>query len=409
MMNAINGEDRIAGILVPASLVSDPLEFGGERRDDCIAGDLVLKEGRAVGLELATEQAERIVLPRLTEPHVHLDKCHSVHRLENVGGSLKAAIKAQKADMAGWTEEDLRARAGRGIDELLASGCGAVRTHVDWSNDDDPSVEPLAWAVLHELGEDAGLLLECAALTDIGALADSGHAKTYARAIAHRGGVLGAFVFDQPERDEGLRNVFREAERLGLKLDFHVDEGLEPELDGLERIADAALAVGFEGSILCGHACSLSNYAENDVARIADKLVEAGVAVTVLPQTNLYLQDRRQGTPDRRGLTRLHELRARGVTVALGADNVRDAFCPVGRHDPRHVLSLAVVAAHLDPPLGSHLPLITTAARRGMGLPDLTVDGAAVEDLLICDANNTSDLISGAALRPLSETRSSMR
>ena len=45
MMNAINGEDRIAGILVPASLVSDPLEFGGERRDDCIAGDLVLKEG----------------------------------------------------------------------------------------------------------------------------------------------------------------------------------------------------------------------------------------------------------------------------------------------------------------------------------------------------------------------------
>ena len=149
--------------------------------------------------------------------------------------------------------------------------------------------------------------------------------------------------------------------------------------------------------------------AESDVARIADKLAKASIAITVLPQTNLYLQDRGQGTPDRRGLTRLHELRARGVTVALGADNVRDAFGPVGRHDPRHVLALAVGAAHLDPPLGDHLPLITTAARRGMGLPELTVDGSAVEDLLICDAGDTSDLITGAELRPLSETRSLTR
>lgn len=409
MTGGKEGLDRIAGVLVPVSLVSDPVAFGGERLDDCLVGDLVLQEGRAVRLEPATEQAARVVLPRLTEPHVHLDKCHSVHRLENVGGNLKAAIKAQNADMKGWTEMDVRSRAGRGISELLASGCGAVRTHVDWSDDDDPSVEPLAWAVLHELGEDSGLLLECAALIDIGALADNGHARGYARAIAHRNGVLGAFVFDQPERDEGLRNVFREAERLGLKLDFHVDEGLEPGLDGLERIADAALAVGFGGSILCGHACALANCDESDVARIADKLAKASIAITVLPQTNLYLQDRGQGTPDRRGLTRLHELRARGVTVALGADNVRDAFCPVGRHDPRHVLSLAVVAAHLDPPLGDHLPMITTAARRGIGLPELTVDGAAVEDLLICDASDTSDLITGAELRPLSETRSLTR
>ncbi|MDJ0822175.1 MAG: amidohydrolase family protein, partial [Paracoccaceae bacterium] len=225
-----------------------------------------------------------------------------------------------------------------------------------------------------------------------------------AERVARDGGVLGAFVFDQPNRDAGLANMFRAAEQWGLALDFHVDEGLAEGLDGVERIADAAFATGFEGPVLCGHVCSLANLPQQDVARIADKLAGARISVAMLPQTNLYLQGRRDGTPDRRGVTLVHELRAAGVNVTIGADNVRDAFCPIGRHDPLHVLGLSVLAAHLDPPFGDHLPLITTNARRALGLAPLTVDGAGFGDLLIVDATDTSDLLSGAQPRPLSET-----
>ena len=89
----------------------------------------------------------------------------------------------------------------------------------------------------------------------------------------------------------------------------------------------------------------------------------------------------------------------------IGTDNVRDAFCPVGRHDPVHSLSLAVLAGHLDPPFAQHLPAITTTARRAMGLPPLHVDGADVSDLLSFEVSSLSDLIAGTAA-PLPLTQS---
>jgi hypothetical protein len=118
--------------------------------------------------------------------------------------------------------------------------------------------------------------------------------------------------------------------------------------------------------------------------------------VAALPATNLYLQGRNAGTPDRRGITRLHELTARGVEVVIGTDNVRDAFCPVGRHDPLHSLSLAVLAGHLDPPFGRHLRTITSARARRSDCP-LTVDGAAIGDLIWPSTSpSLSGLITGA-------------
>lgn len=394
---------RLPGVLVPRSLVADPHRFGGQETGDCLSGDLIVKAGRAAALVPSDALPVALVLPRFSEPHVHLDKCHSIGRMQGVGGDLDAAIAAQKADKVHWTEDDIRVRATRGLHELRAAGCGVVRTHVDWGDNPDPEEVPLAWDVLGELAADASLLVQRAALTGIERMADPDYAARCALRLSREDAVLGTFVFDQAERDAGLANIFSEADRYGLALDFHVDEGLAFGLDGLERIADAALAIGFEGPVLCGHACALANLPDADVTRIADKLARAGIAVAMLPQTNLYLQGRGEGTPDRRGVTRLHELRRAGVTVTIGADNVRDAFCPIGKHDPLHVLGLSVLAAHLDPPFGNHLPLITTNARTALGLEPLTVDGAAIGDLLTVDATNTSELLSGACPRPLSE------
>lgn len=397
---------HIPGVLVPRALIAQPDRFGGSPIGDCLAGDLVVRNGHAVALAPSVHAPTCMVLPGLTDPHVHLDKCHSIDRLAGVGGDLDTAIRAQLADKARWDADDIGHRAARGLRELAEAGCATVRSHVDWGDDSDPDGVPLAWEVLGELIATApqGFTLQRAALTDIVRLADATYAKRCAARIARDNGVLGAFVFDQPERDAGIENAFREADRYGLALDFHVDEGLGETLDGLERIADAALASEFQGPVLCGHACSLANLDQADTNRIADKLARAGISVAALPQTNLYLQGRTSGTPERRGITRLHELRAAGVNVVLGADNVRDGFCPIGRHDPLHTLALAILAAHLDPPFDRHLPLITTGARQALGLEPQTVDGAATGDLLLFDVISTSELLSGTARPcPLSE------
>jgi len=398
VMMAENNLIQLPGVGVPDSLLANARGFGGSPIGGLRCGTLILRDGRAERLDPdpALNRPSRIVLPGLVEAHVHLDKCHTVERCTDVGGDLAAAIQAQLRDKALWTETDLRNRAARGLVELRDAGARVVRTHVDWSSGPGHPDAPLAWAVLGELAEEAaqqGVTLQRAALTSIDEMADPDRAAHVTRIVAETGAVLGSFLLHHPERKAGLRNLFALADRFGLPLDFHVDEGLDPNLDGLELIADVAEGTGFDGPVLCGHACSLASRSAEDVARIGDKLARRNIAVSALPATNLYLQGRRKGTPERRGITRLHELAERGVEIVIGTDNVRDAFCPVGRHDPLHSLSLSVLAGHLDPPFGPHLKTITSSARIALGLPDLRVDGAAASDLLVFETSSLSGLI----------------
>lgn len=386
-------------VLVPRSMIAAPSRFGGASASDCLQGDLVIRDGLVSELKVRTDGAlaQGIVMPRLTECHVHLDKCHTIARMGNVGGDLRAAIDAQRKDRMLWTEADLRVRATRGLQELRAAGCGAVRTHVDWSAEDEATTPPIAWHVLNEMAQDFAehLMLQIAPLTNTTDMLDPLVADTIGRLTAEQSGVLGLFVLDQPDRHEGIAAVFRVAEKYGLALDFHVDEGLSDGLDGLEIIADTVIETGFQGPILCGHTCSLMNLQGDALKRLLEKLARAGITIASLPSSNLYLQGRVDGTPDRRGLTRIRELVDAGVPVAIGTDNVRDAFCPLGRHDPRQSLALAALAAHLDPPYGDILSMITTNAQRALGLAPLFVDGAAIGDLLLFDATSTSDLLAG--------------
>ncbi|MCY4181256.1 MAG: amidohydrolase family protein [Litoreibacter sp.] len=382
----------IAQVAVPESMLADPDRFGGRRDGGCRIGTLHLREGRVAGMSASAELAKCMVLPKLTEPHVHLDKCHTIERLGPIGGDLSAAVAAQMKDKARWSAEDLETRMRRGLVELARAGCGIVRTHIDWREIEAP---PLAWEVACSLRDDAqalGIELQIAALTGIDQMAKAGFAEAVARRIAADQGVLGAFILHHDQRKEGLANCFTAADTHGLVLDFHVDEGLDPSLDGLELIVDTARETAFEGPVLCGHACSLASRTDT-LPKVAEGLAECGISVVALPTTNLYLQGRGNGTPTQRGLTMLHELGAAGVNTALGSDNVRDAFCPVGRHDPMNSLHLAVLTAHLDPPLNDHLPMITNAAARALGVNERKVDSCASRDLILLDAPDLSTVL----------------
>ena len=390
----------IAQVAVPSCVLGDPVGFGGREEGGFRVGTLHLRGDAVVGMTASFDPVQRLVLPKLTEPQVHLDKCHTIERLGAIGGDLATAVAAQSADKAAWTANDLDARMRRGLRELAQAGCGTVRTHIDWSNSEDP---PLAWEIACGLRGDArdlGLDLQVAALTGIDLLADANFASAVAKRVSRDQGVLGAFVLRHSHREAGLKNAFVVAEKFGLALDFHVDEGLDPALDGIEIIPRVAQQIRFEGPILCGHACSLASKTSTQVAQFAEDLASNGISVVTLPTTNLYLQGRNAGTPKSRGLTRVHELSRSGVNVVLGTDNVRDAFCPIGRHDPINSLGVAVLAAHLDPPLVQHMPMITTGAQRALGVQAQTVDGATEDDLIVFERPDLSSLVADPA-RPI--------
>ena len=400
---------------VPRALVDESAEFGGRIERDCLRGDLLIEDGcvhRLLAPGVVVDgHAEfdlggRVVLPRLVEPHCHLDKCHTVSRLGPVGGDLHRAMEDQRRDRARWTRDDLRERSGRGLEELRSSGCGSVRTHIDWDADHVPEgATPLAWDVIGELAGQASphMVVQRSALLSLEKFDDRSYVSGVARLLSAAGGVLGVFVLGHADMARRLRCVIELAERYALALDFHVDESLERTPGGLDAIARAVTETGFEGPVLCGHACALMNLEGDALARLVETVARSGISIVALPATNLYLQGRGEGTPQRRGITRVRELGEAGVTVAFGSDNVADAFCPVGRLDPLQALALAVVTAHLDPPFGPWLASVTTRARRAIGLDPQPIDRARTADLLVADATHTADVVRGASRLALEE------
>ena len=346
--------------------------------------------GRFTQFKPVSGSAKAVMLPLLYDPHVHLDKTFTAHRCRASKPGLFGAIEAMETDKASWSETDIRERVHRGLNEAFLHGVVALRTHVDWGS----AETPLAWEVIGEAAEvwRGRMTVQRASLSTLDLLGDPEAGPAIARTVAKSGGVLGCFVYRNGELDAKLERVFALAARHELALDFHVDEGLDLEAQGFDAIVALTQKYALRGRVLCGHACSLSVRPKADVARVIAAAATAGVALTVMPSTNLYLQDMSDGrTPRQRGLAPMHELRAAGVDVLLGTDNVRDAFYPFGIYDPLDTLRLACLAAHLDP--SDWWQAITTGPARCMGLPVRKLGIGEPADFLLIEAADWAEAI----------------
>jgi len=361
----------------------------------------VALQGATVAMTLANGCIARVdptpglaswqALPLPVDPHLHLDKTFLWPRAKPAAPGLFPAIEAALADRARWTEDDIRARATCALDEAFAAGTRALRSHVDWV---EPGV-PLAWDVLAEVAASwrGRVALQRAPLVSIDLLGDADLGPPIAAHVANTGdGVLGSFVYRHADFPAKLARVFRLAQDHGLRLDFHVDEGLEAEAQGFDEIVRLAAAHGMSGRVLCGHACSLSIRPADQVRRALDAAAAAGVGLCVLPATNLWIQDGASGrTPRLRGLAPLHEARAAGVQVMFGADNVADPFYPFGCYDPVETLRLACTAAHLDP--GDWMDAITITPAQWLGLPAAPLATGAPADFLLIPGADLHDAL----------------
>ncbi len=176
--------------------------------------------------------------------------------------------------------------------------------------------------------------------------------------------VIGGAPWLDPDPAAAYRPLLDLAAEAGLPADFHVDETTDPAVDTLTHLLGLA-EEGFPHRVTASHAVSLGSRPLAEQLRAAERLSRAGVSVVTLPQTNLWLQDRDSIAPAVRGLTPVRLLRAAGIPVAGGADNLRDAFNPLGRADPLETASLLAAAAHL--PLDQALAAVSADAWTTMG------------------------------------------
>jgi cytosine deaminase len=118
----------------------------------------------------------------------------------------------------------------------------------------------------------------------------------------------------------------------------------------LEHLADIVIRNNLSYQMNASHCVALSARTEEGIDRIAAKVSAAGITVTALPQTNLFLQERGVSTRPARAVTPIHRLQRAGVVVSAGADNLQDPFNLVGRGDPLEIASLLMVSAQVTAP-----------------------------------------------------------
>jgi cytosine/creatinine deaminase len=395
------GSFRLAHARVPVSL----LEAGPVPTDpDGLAlVDIDIADGRIAGIAPAcTNPARgavdlkgRMVFPAFVDCHTHIDKGHIWPRMRNPDGTFPAALDAVARDRAArWDAEDVARRMDFSLRAAYAHGTAALRTHIDSAAPQDA----VSWPVFESMRDawKGRIALQASPLYSIEDVRNATWFDGLADRVAAAKGVLGTFPSMLPDVDALLDRVFRAAAERGLDLDFHSDETDDPQAQGLDRIAEAALRNRFEGQVLVGHCCSLAQQASDVARRTLDKTARAGIAVVTLPMCNLYLQDRRTDatTPRWRGVTLVHEMRARGIPVAIASDNTRDPFYAYGDLDMLEVVREATRILHLDHPFGDW---IAAAATQPAGIMRLEGFGrlavGAPADLVIFRGRSWTELL----------------
>ncbi|MDQ8044003.1 MAG: hypothetical protein REI11_05325 [Patulibacter sp.] len=341
--------------------------------------------------------SDLVLLPAPVEPHAHLDKALSGDRAPNPKGDLLGAIEAWHAYRGSIDEADFAARAKAAALELVAHGTTTIRSHVDVGPGLGLRGLYAVASVKEELARSGLADLQLVALISCPLTGPEGaeNRDLLRQAMAAGADIVGGAPHLDPDPGGATRDLVARAAALATPVDLHVDETLDPTMLALR---DYAAALGEYDTIpgaVAGHCVSLGVQTPEVQAEIAAEVAAAGIAVVPLPQTNLYLQSRDHDVSPPRGLTAVAALHAAGVTVAAGADNVRDPFNAVGRSDALETAALMVMAAHLSPAAAWHS--VSNAGRTAIGLPPVHLEEGDPAEILAVRGTSLADAIARAS------------
>lgn len=286
-----------------------------------------------------------LALPALANLHAHADRAFTVtsFRPRSLADALAASAKARAA----FTTADVQRRATMFLERSLAHGVTRVRSHTD--------VDPVVGMKSME-----GVLAAKSAMAgriDVDVIAFSTSRNDLPQpdavsrlrdAIDRKPDFLGLSINSAADPKRALDALLDLAEASDLPVDLHIDEHLLADKMVAPMAVDMVTARGLGARITFSHLCALAMLDPPSAGKLIDGIANAGITVIALPETNLFLQDRGDTTPRRRGITLARELSAAGVKVRFGTDNVRDWFFPFGDGDMLGTALFAAVAAGVD-------------------------------------------------------------
>jgi cytosine deaminase len=326
-----------------------------------------------------------MALPPMADVHAHIDKALTWNAAGRPQGSLEDAVKCWFRFGPTLTDEQIESRAEEALLKYIGAGVTALRSHANFGLAADPLADAKALVHLKHKYKDYIDL-------QVVPMSHEGMPPEYLRQAAQLDvDLLGGAPHLDDDPIASLDLIINTANDFGLGTDIHTDETLNPDMLTILDYAKRVKRWEPERIRSAGHCVSLSMQSPDSLSRILDVVHEAGISIITNPQTNLFLQgwDHPIATP--RGIAPVYEIRKHGILVAAGGDNMQDPFNPFGRGDMLEMVSLLVVAGHVDP-VDAYLTA-SVEGRKVMGLEPRNIEIEEKADFVLFKGSSLSEVI----------------
>ena len=382
--------------------------------------DIVVADGRIAaighGLEAAAESYDaggRLVCAGLIETHIHLDKSRIIDRCappprnqvggHQAGGGQAGGRRVNPVVLTAplkkdFTVEDVRARAEATLRECLVNGATRMRTQVEI----DPGIGLRGFEAVRSLVADYSwaIDIEICVFPQDGLTNYPGTEELLVAALKRGAPVLGGAPRYDSDPAAQIDRIFALAREYDVDLDLHLDVGDSPDGMLIYQVIELTERYGRGGRVVAGHMAKLSLLPPAEVAALARRLADAGIAVTVLPATDLYLMGRTRDHAVVRGVADANLLSANGVTCSLSSNNILNPATPYGDCSLIRMANLHANVLQIAAPeeLRALFGMLTERSGRLLNLKDYGIAVGNPADLVVIDAATPEQAI--AEIRP---------
>jgi cytosine/creatinine deaminase len=349
----------------------------------------------ADGPELNAEGC--LVVPGLIETHIHLDKTCILDRCRIEEGTVAEAVRETAAAKRGFTVEDTYARGQKTLERCISHGTMRMRTHVEL----DPGIGLIGLEAIEQLVRDYAWAIdvEICVFPQEGMTNYPGTEELLIEGLRRGARAIGAVPYFDTDPRQQIDRIFEIAREFDAEIDMHLDLAETTQNMQVEYVCRKTEEFSRGGRVAVGHVTQMSLLPPERFNEIATRLANAGVAVTILPSTDLHLMGRSHDHAVPRGVVQAEPLRKAGVTCSISTNNVLNPFTPYGDGSLIRMANLYANVCHVSRPadLAGCLDMITGSAARLMRLGDYGIKAGAPADLVCIDATNPTDAVATLA------------
>jgi cytosine deaminase len=365
----------------------EPVDIG-------VAGGNIVAIEKGLAAQAETYDAGgRLACGGLIETHIHLDKSRIADRAPPETARKINPMKQVAALKSGFTVEDVRARAERTLIECILHGATRMRTQVEV----DPAIGLRGFQGVQSLIADYrwAIDIEICVFPQDGLTNYPGTDELLVEALKRGARVIGGAPRYDSDHAGQIRRIFELAREFDVDIDIHLDVGDTPEAMDIHLVCDLAEQYRRGGRVVVGHMAKLSTMPPSDVSTVARRLADAGVAVTVLPLTDLFVMGRDQDHNVRRGVADANFLVEHGVSCSLSTNNVLNPVTPYGDCSLIRMANLHANVLQIAQPaqLREIFGMLTVRSARLLNLTDYGIAVGNPADIVVIDAGSPEQAV----------------